>query len=119
MSCRVGSPSARACSWSVAIRIEYCTPPFLDLVFLVNTRSKLRDGRTMSDFELAPPTGDLEESTPSAALAFGTVLLGGLGIVALLVALLVGAGKSDGGASLAANGAPRTIEVALAEFAVT
>ena len=59
-------------------------------------------------------------TSPAAALAFGTIALGIFGVVALLVAFVIGAGKSDGGTSnLVANAGPKTVDVALAEFAVT
>ncbi len=58
------------------------------------------------------------ETSPAGALAFGTVALGVLGVVALIVALFVGAGDSDGGTTVTVTGT-KTVEVALAEFSVT
>ena len=53
----------------------------------------------------------------SVALAFGVVAIGILGVVALVIALVVG--KSDGTSSVAATGEAKTVEVMLAEFSVT
>jgi len=55
------------------------------------------------------------------AFAFGPLAAGVLGVMALVVALVTGMGKSDGagGATVAANAEPKTVEVSLAEFAVT
>ena len=55
----------------------------------------------------------------SMALAFGVVTIGILGVLALVVALVVGLGKSDGTSSVAATGEAKTVEVMLAEFSVT
>src|SRR5689334_4308931 len=62
---------------------------------------------------------DGPETSPAAALAFGTVVLGIFGVFALVIALVVGLGKSDGPSSVSANGTPKTVEVMLAEFSVT
>ena len=59
------------------------------------------------------------ETSPSATLAFGAVTVGILGVLALVVALVVGLGKSDGPSSLSATGEAKTVEVTLAEFSVT
>jgi len=53
------------------------------------------------------------------SLAFGTVVLGVVGVAALVIALLVGAGSSDGTSSVTATGETKTVEVTLAEFSVT
>jgi nitrite reductase (NO-forming) len=63
--------------------------------------------------------GSSEETNPAVALAFGTVTLGLLGVVALIVALVVGTGKSDGPSSVTATGEAKTVEVMLSEFAVS
>jgi nitrite reductase (NO-forming) len=52
-------------------------------------------------------------------LAFGTVAVGVFGVVALVIALLIGTGQPDGGASAVATGEAKTVEVMLAEFSVT
>src|SRR5581483_11027492 len=59
------------------------------------------------------------QTNPALALAFGTVTFGVLGVLALVVALVVGLGKSDGPASVTAVGAPKSVEVMRAEFTVT
>ena len=59
------------------------------------------------------------ESSPSLALSFGVVTTGILGILALVVALMIGLGKNDGSSSVAATGEAKTVEVMLAEFSVT
>jgi nitrite reductase (NO-forming) len=45
--------------------------------------------------------------------------VGILGVIALVVALMVGLGKSDGAAGVSATGEAKTVEVMLAEFSVT
>jgi nitrite reductase (NO-forming) len=57
------------------------------------------------------------EPNASAALAFGVVAVGILGVLALVVALLVG--KNDSPSSVTATGEAKTVEVMLAEFSVT
>ncbi|HEX4818704.1 MAG TPA: multicopper oxidase domain-containing protein, partial [Acidimicrobiales bacterium] len=59
------------------------------------------------------------DERPGTSLAFGTVALGIVGVTALVIALLVGAGKSDGTSSVTATGERQTVEVMLAEFSVT
>ena len=49
------------------------------------------------------------EPSASAALAFGVVTIGILGVIALVVALVVG--KSDTTSSVAATGEAKTVEV--------
>ena len=70
----------------------------------------------MNEAELERPN---TEPNASMALAFGVVTIGILGVLALVLALVVGLGKSDGTSSVAATGEAKTVEVMLAEFSVT
>jgi nitrite reductase (NO-forming) len=47
------------------------------------------------------------------------VTIGILGVIALVVALVAGVGKSDGGSSLSAGGGAKTSDLMLSEFAIT
>src|SRR5262245_37562565 len=58
-----------------------------------------------------------QSGSSAPALAFGTLVLGVLGIVALVVALVIG--MDDGKQTSVATGTPETVDVTLTEFAVT
>ena len=66
-----------------------------------------------------PRAAGANETTPVVALAVGSLAVGLIGVMALIVALIIGMGKSDGSGSTVATGGAKTVEVALAEFSVT
>jgi nitrite reductase (NO-forming) len=60
-----------------------------------------------------------EQRSPVLGVALGSVVVGLIGVVALVVALVAGMGESDGARTALSAGDKQTVEVTLAEFSVT